>query len=168
MEYLMVDGYNIINAWRDIFKETNTLEHNREILLEMLSDYQGYTDFRITVVFDAYLVPEGKGSLVNYDNLRVIYTGNNQTADTFIERYVVENKFADRITVVTGDYLEQKAVFLKGALRMTAKELRSELSRHRKENAKPDNKTKNFIIDTLDSEQKRKLKRIREDDGLFK
>ena len=164
----MVDGYNIINAWRDIFKETNTLTHNREILLEMLSDYQGYTDFRITVVFDAYLVPEGKGSLVNYDNLRVIFTGNNQTADTFIERYVVENKFTDRITVVTGDYLEQKAVFLKGALRMTARELRSEMFRHRKVNAKPDNKTKNYIMDTLDSEQKRKLKRIKEDDGLNK
>ena len=163
MEYLLVDGYNIINAWRDIFDKENPLEYNRKMLCELLSDYQGYTDLRIVIVFDAHLVPEGKGSLINHDKIKVIFTMSNQTADNFIERYVTQQRYADKITVVTNDYLEQKTVFQKGALRMTANELRSEIFTKRK-NGIANTNNSNFIIDNLDNEQKKKLLRMRNDD----
>jgi len=163
MEYLLVDGYNIINAWRDIFDKKNPLEDNRKILCELLSDYQGYTDLRIVVVFDAHLVSEGKGSLINHDKIKIIFTMSNQTADNFIERYVTQQRYADKITVVTNDYLEQKTVFQKGALRMTANELRNEIFTKRK-NGIENKSDSNFIIDNLDNEQKRKLLRMRHDD----
>lgn len=70
MEYLFVDGYNIINAWSDIFDKNSPLEDNRKALCDILSDYQGYTGFRIVVVFDAHLVPEGIGSLMQYDKIK--------------------------------------------------------------------------------------------------
>ena len=80
------------------------------------------------MIFDAHLVPEGKGSLINHDKIKVIFTKNNQTADNFIERFVVEAHYREKITVVTNDYLEQKTVLQKGALRMTASELSMEIS----------------------------------------
>jgi len=163
MEYLLVDGYNIINAWRDIFDKENPLEDNRKMLCELLSDYQGYTDLRIVIVFDAHLVPEGKGSLINHDKIKVIFTMSNQTADNFIERYVTQQRYADKITVVTNDYLEQKTVFQKGALRMTANELKSEIFAKRK-NGIVNASNSNFIIDNLDNEQKKKLLRMRHDE----
>ncbi len=167
MEYLLVDGYNIINAWRSIFDKSSPLEDNRKALCELLSDYQGYTDLKIVVIFDAHLVCEGKGSLINHDKIKVVFTKNNQTADNFIERFVVESHYGEKITVVTNDYMEQKTVFQKGALRMTASELQNEIFTKRK-NASCMQKETNFIIDNLDNEQKRKLLRIKHDDGFFK
>jgi predicted RNA-binding protein with PIN domain len=41
MEYLIVDGYNIINAWGDVFTlEKDSLEDCRVKLLDILSNYQ--------------------------------------------------------------------------------------------------------------------------------
>ncbi|HOD93260.1 MAG TPA: NYN domain-containing protein [Clostridia bacterium] len=166
MEYLLVDGYNIINAWQSIFDKSSPLEDNRKALCDLLSDYQGYTDFKIVVIFDAHLVPEGKGSLINHDKIKVIFTKNNQTADNFIERFVVEAHYREKITVVTNDYLEQKTVLQKGALRMTASELQHEIFTKRK-NASVNKKETNYIIDTLDNEQKKKLLRIKHDKGFI-
>src|SRR5690554_4062097 len=127
MEYLLVDGYNVIHAWNDVFDVSGSLEDNRALLLQLLSDYQGYTGLRVVVVFDAYLVPDGLGSLDTFDNITVVFTKKNQTADTFIQQFVNNNRFKDNITVVTDDYMEQKTVFQKGALRMTANELKQQV-----------------------------------------
>ncbi|MFA5342200.1 MAG: NYN domain-containing protein [Clostridia bacterium] len=167
MEYLLVDGYNIINAWRSVFDKSDPLEDNRKALCELLSDYQGYTDLKIVVIFDAHLVPEGKGSLINHDKIKVIFTKSNQTADNFIERFVVDSHYREKITVVTNDYMEQKTVLQKGALRMTASELQHEIFTKRKSATAIQNET-NFIIDNLDIEQKRKLLRIKHEDGFDK
>lgn len=164
MEYLLVDGYNIINAWTGIFNKDNPLEDNRKILCDLLSDYQGYTDLRIVVVFDAHLVPEGKGSLLNHDKIKVVFTMSNQTADTFIQRFVVKNLYADKITVVTNDYMEQKTVLQKGALRMTANELLNAIFTKRKKSLKTENDS-NFIIDNLDDEQQEKLLKMRHEEN---
>ncbi|MBP7344759.1 MAG: NYN domain-containing protein [Clostridia bacterium] len=166
-EYLLVDGYNIINAWRSIFDKNSSLEDNRKALCDLLSDYQGYTDLKIVVIFDAHLVPEGKGSLINHDKIKVIFTKSNQTADNFIERFVVDAHYGEKITVVTNDYMEQKTVLLKGALRMTASELQHEIFTRRK-SASINIKESNYIIDNLDNEQKRKLLRIKHEDGFVK
>ena len=163
MEYLFVDGYNIINAWSDIFDKNSPLEDNRKALCDILSDYQGYTGFRIVVVFDAHLVPEGIGSLMQYDKIKVVFTKSNQTADNFIERYVTEARYNNIITVVTNDYMEQKTVLHKGALRMTASELQREIIKKR-QSASVSDKQSNFIIDNLDNEQKRKLLKIKHED----
>ncbi len=59
-EYLIIDGYNIINSWDDIFDlDTLSLEESRIKLLDILSDYQGYSGSRMVVVFDAYKVKDG-------------------------------------------------------------------------------------------------------------
>ena len=48
MEYLLVDGYNIIHAWKDIFNvDGEPLEDCRDRLASMLSNYQGLKKIQI-------------------------------------------------------------------------------------------------------------------------
>ena len=50
MEYLVIDAYNVMNAWSDIFKlKRDSLEDCRKRFLDILSDYQGYKDLNIIV-----------------------------------------------------------------------------------------------------------------------
>ena len=55
--YLIIDGYNIINAWnqlKDLSKED--LEGAREKLIHYIIEYAQYTGKKAIVVFDAYNV----------------------------------------------------------------------------------------------------------------
>ena len=56
-EYLLVDGYNIIFAWEDLRKlsETN-MAGARGRLADILCNYQGWKKCTLILVFDAYKV----------------------------------------------------------------------------------------------------------------
>ena len=125
---LLIDGYNIIFAW-EALKEMSrvNLESARSLLIEVLQNYQGYTDEKIILVFDAYKQPGNVGSSESYGDLTVIYTKEGQTADQYIEKFVLENIKKLRITVATSDGLEQMMVFGQGALRMPARELQARI-----------------------------------------
>jgi len=125
---VIVDGYNLIYAW-DTLKEIAdySLEKARETLMDMLSNYVAYTKEKLTLVFDAYLVPDGIGSDFEHDGYRVVYTKENQTADAFIERMMHELGPNYKIRVVTGDRLVQFAAVHSGISRMTTKEFSDEL-----------------------------------------
>jgi predicted RNA-binding protein with PIN domain len=44
-EYLIVDGYNVINGWDELKAESvHSLEVSRLKLLDIMSDYQGYIE----------------------------------------------------------------------------------------------------------------------------
>ncbi len=124
-EILVIDGYNIIFAW-DELKEMSklNLESARDMLIDILRNYQGYTGKKILVIFDAYKNPGSIGHKEKWDDLEVHYTKENETADHYIEKFVVENVKKYRITVATSDGLEQMLIFGQGALRMPARELR--------------------------------------------
>jgi len=125
---VIVDGYNLIYAW-DTLKEIAdySLEKARETLMDMLSNYVAYTKEKLTLVFDAYLVPDGIGSDFEHDGYRVVYTKENQTADAFIERMMHELGPNYKIRVVTGDRLVQFAAVHSGISRITTKEFSDEL-----------------------------------------
>jgi len=56
-EYLIVDGYNVINGWDELRAESvHSLEVSRQKLLDIMSDYQGYKGMIVIVVFDAHYV----------------------------------------------------------------------------------------------------------------
>lgn len=127
-EVLLVDGYNMIFAWEEL-KEMAAfnLESARNLLIEALSNYQGYRENRIIVVFDAYKQPGNIGVAEKINNLTVVYTREGQTADQYIEKFVLENVKKLKITVATSDGLEQMMIFGQGALRMSARELRQQI-----------------------------------------
>lgn len=124
-EILVIDGYNIIFAWDDLKEMSKlNLESARDMLIDILRNYQGYTGKRLLVIFDAYKNAGSIGHREQWDELEVVYTKENETADQYIEKFVLENVKKYRITVATSDGLEQLLIFGQGALRMPARELR--------------------------------------------
>ncbi|CAM4484240.1 NYN domain-containing protein [Paenibacillus tarimensis] len=133
-DILLVDGYNMIGAWKELelLKETD-LESARDRLLDKLADYQGFSGMQVYVVFDAHQVP-GQGAKFTQYKLIVIYTKEKETADECIERLVIDlTKRGRNIYVATSDLVEQHVAFGKGALRISARELFIEIEQNRKE-----------------------------------
>ena len=123
-EYLLVDGYNIIYAWQDLKDlAAVNIASARGRLLDILSDYAGYSGRIIIVVFDAYRVPGGRGEILRYHNIDVVYTREAETADLYIEKTAHKLAKNHRVTVATGDYVEQVIIFGAGALRMSPRGL---------------------------------------------
>lgn len=126
---IIVDGYNVIYAWDDLREIADfSLEKARESLMDILSNYVAFTKTDLTLVFDAYLVKDGTGSDFMHDGYRVVYTKEDQTADTFIEQMMHELGPDYSIRVVTGDRLLQFSAVHAGVLRMTAKEFLDEIT----------------------------------------
>ncbi|HHW48083.1 MAG TPA: NYN domain-containing protein [Clostridiaceae bacterium] len=130
MEYLVIDGYNLINAWNDVFDlENDTLEDCRDKLVNMLSNYQGYKNINVIIVFDAHMVKGSKEKEETFDNIKIVFTKENETADNYIERFVYKHANDNVIRVVTSDYLEQRMVLISGGVRVSPRELKEELFR---------------------------------------
>ncbi|MDO5140001.1 MAG: TetM/TetW/TetO/TetS family tetracycline resistance ribosomal protection protein [Eubacteriales bacterium] len=123
-QYLLVDGYNIIFAWPELKAlAAGNLDAARNKLMDILANYQGFRGMTLILVFDAYRVRGGRGSIEKYHNIHVVYTKEAQTADAYIEKTVHEIGRNERVTVATSDGLEQTIVFGEGAVRMSAGEL---------------------------------------------
>lgn len=131
-DVLLVDGYNMIGAWPELSAlKREKLEHARDRLLDMLSDYQSFAGLTVIVVFDAFKVP-GLGAEVRHQQLHVVYTRERETADECIERLVGEWTSVRRnLYVATSDLVEQHVAFGRGALRLSARELRLEVLQSR-------------------------------------
>jgi len=126
---MILDGYNVIFAWDRLKKiAAVNLEEARKNLIDMLENYTAYTKTETVIVFDAYRVKDGKGSDYEKDGLRVVFTKQDQTADTFIE--ILMSKLGPNyaIRVVTADRLVQNSAVLAGILRMTPKEFEDEIT----------------------------------------
>ena len=124
-EFLLVDGYNILHAWEDTREEAKRdLDSARRMIMDVLSNYQGFTSERIILVFDAYKVSGGVGSVSKYNGIDVVYTKEAETADSFIEKTAYEISKYNMVRVATSDALEQMIIFGSGALRVSANELR--------------------------------------------
>ena len=80
-----------------------------------MSDYSSTKDAEVIVVFDGYRVKGSSGTAEEINGIGVVYTGENQTADSYIEKLAHElGKKAD-VTVATSDYMEQLMIFGSGA-----------------------------------------------------
>ncbi|MCD2255424.1 NYN domain-containing protein [Agrilactobacillus fermenti] len=135
-EILIVDGYNMIGNWPELakMKKENHLKDARDNLLDQLSEYKKYEpDMRIILVFDAMYVPGIKENF-NQFNIEVVYTQEDQTADSYIEALAEQlNQPLNQVTVATSDQAEQWTVFSRGALRVSAYELYRQMKRTRQE-----------------------------------
>lgn len=134
-DILIVDAYNMIGNWPDLnrLKLTGRMEEARDQLLTMLSEYRKYLKTTIIVVFDAMFVP-GMSKKYDHYGLEVIWTGQDQTADSYIESLAKEKQTRfTQVTVATSDQAEQWMVFSAGALRIPAGELLSDIKRTRRE-----------------------------------
>ena len=132
-EYLIVDGYNVINAWKEFAKLRNdSLEHAREILVANISEYAAFKGQRGIVVFDAQDA-QGDGSVTNMHGVEVVFTNEGETADSWIERRTYELKHERaKVFVVTSDYAEQMHILGAGAYRISAREFHEDYKNAKK------------------------------------
>ena len=127
-EYLLVDGYNIIFAWDELKTiARDNLDAARKALCDLLCNYQGYRGCTLILVFDAYKVPQGLGSVEKYHNIHIVYTRQAETADQYIERLSFELRGRRRVRVATSDNLEQLIILGHGAERISAQHFHDEV-----------------------------------------
>ena len=132
--YLLVDGYNIIHGW-PMLKELAAINLNsaRDLLMDILCNYQGYTGKMVILVFDAYKIKGNAGSVLDYRNIHVVYTKDAETADMYIEKVTHKLGRKHNVVVATSDALEQMIVLGNGATRLSATGLFEEIQRMEQE-----------------------------------
>jgi len=127
-QYLLVDGYNIIFAW-DALKEI--AEHDisaaREKLEEILINYRGFWKCEVILVFDAYKVKGGVGSIEKKNGIYVVYTKEAQTADNYIEQTTYNLSKNYKVRVATSDSLVQTIILGHNCMRLSADAFYSEI-----------------------------------------
>lgn len=127
-DMLLVDGYNVINAWPELIalKESN-LEHARDKLTDIMTGYGAFKKYNVIVVFDAHGVVGTDSSYQVNDSTEVVYTKEGETADSYIEKMVYyllrQGVKGGRVYVVTSDWAEQLVILGAGAYRISAREL---------------------------------------------
>lgn len=133
-DYLIVDGYNVINAWKEFASvRESSLEHARDMLVAAISEYAAFRGRNAVIVFDAQSTP-GSVAEENLSGVRVIFTQEGATADSWIESFVCGIRGSGAgIFVVTSDYAEQLHVLGAGAYRISAREFREEYLQTKRE-----------------------------------
>jgi predicted RNA-binding protein with PIN domain len=166
--YLLVDGYNIVFAWKDLAKmAADSLPSARQKLCDILCGYQGIKgkNFIVIVVFDAHLVEGGLGSVSEYHNITIVYTKEAETADNYIERASKTLSRKDKVIVATSDSIEQLIILSHGARRMSASDLRADIRRVKEQLNERylDNQPvkNNPLLGLLDEETAKKLDAMR-------
>ena len=133
-KYIIVDGYNVIHAWKELSElSKENLESASSKLNDELSNYQAIVGGNLIIVYDAYRLKGHPVEEVDYQNIKLVYTKENQTADQYIERFA--HKYADKydISVVTSDGLEQIIVVGEGCNLISSREFELDVARRKKE-----------------------------------
>lgn len=169
-EYLLVDGYNVIHANEELKEllEVN-LEAARNVLMDVLCNYQGFKKYEVILVFDAYKVKGNQGEVVKYHNINVVYTKEAETADHYIERTAHEIGRQYNVTVVTSDGVEQVIIRGAGCMLMSSREFwedvattEAQISEQIEEHSvKKRYQDRNYLFHYLDDELLEKLEQIR-------
>ena len=169
---LIVDGYNVINARRDMGPgmSSGSLADARDRLLSELMDYAGYSGQQIILVFDAWMSDRQQRTEEQHGAVTVVYTQKGEIADRYIERLC--DSLADdidlrrvEVRVASSDALEQTIILGRGASRMSARELMLEMGRLRQDGIRrvleqPVSR-RNPIADHLRPEVREKLDQMR-------
>ncbi len=153
-ECILVDGYNVIHSWSELKELANmNLGAARDKLVDILSNYQGYRQCLMIIVFDAYKVKENQGTLQQNHDIYIVYTKEAQTADMYIERVTHHLAQDYRVVVATSDALEQTIVIGRGAQRISSRELKLEVESLGKERfdefQRKQEKSRNYLLEDI-------------------
>jgi len=132
-EYLIVDGYNMIFAWKDLKKLAATdIAAAREDLIDILSGYRAVKGCELVLVFDGYKVRGNEGSRYDQNGVNIVYTKEGQSADAYIEALVKDLGHSYSVSVATSDALVQLSALRQGTKRISAPELEHSVNAERK------------------------------------
>ncbi|MEM6885941.1 MAG: NYN domain-containing protein [Verrucomicrobiota bacterium] len=125
-KYLLVDGHSFlfqIQQWRKIHDSNPSLA--RESLIQKMQVLQDTSDWLITLVYDG---KHGSPQAPEPGKIAVLYSSQNATADSIIEKIVAAHKHPQQITIVTADRAEQHTVESLGAFSLSPEWLQDEIS----------------------------------------
>ena len=124
-EYLILDGYNVINSWPELERlMSQSLEVARTDLIGKMAEYRAYKGINVIIVFDAYLVKGSNRSNEKLQGVEIVFTKEKETADAYIERLITQlSSNRNRVSVVTNDWVEQQMVLGGGATRVSVREM---------------------------------------------
>lgn len=164
---LLIDGYNIINAWEELSKIAGaSLEEARHKFNNIIAEYAAFNGIETYIIYDAYKVKGAANRTERIKNLTIVFTKENQTADSYIEKFIHDYKYKRHavIRVATNDHVEQNMILGKGAARLTARELHLEVKKTKtdikKEIAREHN-SDYALGNRIDKETYEKLEKIR-------
>lgn len=164
MTRLLVDGYNVIHADEELAAAADRdMELARARLVSLLSEYARAGDVEVTVVFDG--ASGGSPVPVREEVLgvSVVFSARGQSADAVVEAIVVSDSHPERIRVATSDRATQEAVFARGAMRMSARELLAALREaHEDLQGDAEPAAPVTVADRLDDEVKARLRTLLE------
>ena len=165
-EYLLVDGYNVIFAWEELNELAKaSIDAARNKLMDILSNYQGFTGCTLILVFDAYKVKGSQGEVQKYHNIYVVYTKEAETADQYIEKTTHEIGRKYKVTVATSDALEQVIVMGQGAYRISARDFYEDVERTEKQireiNEQQHGEKRNYLLDYAKEEDAKHMEEVR-------
>ena len=147
---LIVDGYNVLNAWRSGM-DARSLSDARDELAHRLANYAGYTGQKVVLVFDAWMSDRMQRTCEEQGPLTVVFTQKNETADHYIE-------------LATSDNVEQTVVLGRGARRVSSRELLREMDSVRREGAATataQRRSRSTLMDRLPEDIRRRLDDMR-------
>ena len=129
-QYLLIDGYNIIFAWDELKELANeSLNDARLLLINRVANYQAMKKNNVILVFDAYKVKGNQREVETVHGIKVVYTKEAETADSYIEKTSQKLIKNYRVRVATSDSLVQMIIFGSGAERVSAREFVAELEK---------------------------------------
>jgi len=164
-DYLLVDGYNIIFTWDDLNELANAnLDAARGKLADILSNFAGYKNCTLILVFDGYKVKNNPGEIIKYHNIHIVYTKEAETADMYIEKVTQKIGHYANVMVATSDRLEQMIVIGSGAYRMSAGDLKKEIKKVNQEMEEKHlrkRQEKNYLFNHLPDEWKEYVEDVR-------
>ncbi|WP_099204091.1 translation factor GTPase family protein [Scatolibacter rhodanostii] len=163
-KYLLVDGYNIIHAWPELYEllESGNMEGARMKLLDILGNYQSISQQTIILVFDAYRVQNHQEESFKHAGVVVVYTKEAQTADQYIEKFAYDHQKDYHITVATSDGLQQIITRGAGCELLSARGLKAEIDsatiQMREDYEKIKTIERNFLGDFISEQEKESIK----------
>ncbi len=128
----IIDGYNVIFAWKEL-KELSKLniDSAKDKLISLLSEYKSIVGKRVILVFDGYKVKNNMGSEDIIQDISVIHTRENETADAYIERFANANKDKLHITVVTSDSLIRQLAMGSNCMVISSQDFENEIEKEK-------------------------------------
>ena len=129
---LIVDGYNVIGAWKEAERQHLTIDEARDRLIHLLLDYSGYSGEEVVLVFDGYRSDRRTATEEKHGSLTTVYTRHGETADSYIERTVMQTPKYRTVRVATSDGQIQTLALGAGATRITSRELIIQMQQVRK------------------------------------
>ena len=134
----LIDGYNLMYEIDEELAIAD-LMNARNKTVNLVCDFAGYVSCQVVLVFDAYNVSNIKPTVNTYDNITIVYTKQNQTADSYIEKSSKELQDTYKVIVVSSDNLEQVRILSNNSSRLSSREFLIRYDNFKKNNTKVNN-----------------------------